>query len=116
MLTRVAVVSSLMLTLQFPALRAMYKYLGDFAALALLLAAAAAYIAITHPALGRRFLEPIGRGPWVVALVFTAVVLVSLLLYPIADALKEQMRGSDTDDGVILGVRALFNGENPYTK
>ena len=119
MLTRVVVVSSLMLTLQFPSLRALYKYLGDyadFAAFAALLATAAAYAAIMHPALGRRFLEPIGRGPWVAALVLAAVVLVSLLVYPIADALKEQMRGSDVDDGVIVSVQALFNGENPYSK
>jgi hypothetical protein len=119
MLMKLVVVLSLMLTLQLTSLQAVYKYLGnyaDIASLVLLLAASTAYFAMMQPALGRRFLEPIGRGPRVVVLVLTAVIAVSLLLYPIADALKEQMRGSDRDDAIIVGVYALFSGENPYGK
>lgn len=119
MLMKVVVVSSLMLTLQLTSLNALYKFLGDYAgvsALVMLLAAAAVYSAMMHPVLGRRYVEPICRGPWVAAVVIAAIVLVSLLLYPVADALKEHMGGSDRDDAVIVGVRALFDGEYPYGK
>ena len=65
MLMKLVVVLSLMLTLQLTSLQAVYKYLGnyaDIASLVLLLAASTAYFAMMQPALGRRFLEPIGRG------------------------------------------------------
>ena len=47
------------------------------------------------------------------------IILLSLytltyIVYPIADGLKVQMRGSDQDDCVILGVKHLLNLENPY--
>lgn len=51
--------------------------------------------------------------------IFFIFLLVSLLiwfLYPIADGLKSQMRGSDQDDCVIIGVKQLVSLHHPYDK
>jgi len=51
--------------------------------------------------------------------IFFIFLLVSLLvwfLYPIADGLKSQMRGSDQDDCVIIGVKQLVSLLHPYDK
>ena len=40
--------------------------------------------------------------------------LIIWYLYPIADALKLQMKGSDKDDGIILAATAILNLKHPY--
>jgi len=48
---------------------------------------------------------------FILILIFSVIILI---LYPIADGLKTQMRGSDEDDCVIMGVLSLSRGVNPY--
>jgi len=53
---------------------------------------------------------------WFVFFIFLLVSLIICFLYPIADGLKSQMRGSDQDDCVIIGVKQLVSLLHPYDK
>jgi hypothetical protein len=53
---------------------------------------------------------------WFVFFIFLLVSLLIWFLYPIADGLKSQMRGSDQDDCVIIGVKQLVSLLHPYDK
>jgi hypothetical protein len=53
---------------------------------------------------------------WFVFFIFLLVSLLIWFLYPIADGLKSQMRGSDQDDCVIIGVKQLVSLLHPYEK
>jgi hypothetical protein len=49
-------------------------------------------------------------------LVLIFVVTIIWFVYPIADGLKLQMRGSDQDDCVIIGANLLLSFNHPYTQ
>jgi hypothetical protein len=53
---------------------------------------------------------------WFVFFIFLLVSLLIWFVYPIADGLKSQMRGSDQDDCVIIGVKQLASLQHPYVK
>jgi len=104
-------------SLQVPALRAIFKYVPAgllpcvpvvmviiWLACALLLGGAAV------PEKVRRLL---GRG-WVLVLLLVAVAVASFLVYPVADALKEVGRGSGSDDALIIAGSRLIRGMHPY--
>jgi hypothetical protein len=107
-------ISLLFLSLQVPSLRPLFKYVP--AGYGWLIAA---YFAGT---LAATWLL-VGQRAWVrKVLNFKAlpIVLVALILaaniwvYPIADALKYQDRGTPQDDALIVGGELLARGENPY--
>ena len=56
------------------------------------------------------------RSYWFIFFIFLLVSLLIWFLYPIADGLKSQMRGSDQDDCVIIGVKQLASLLHPYVK
>ncbi|WP_439815247.1 hypothetical protein [Zavarzinia sp. CC-PAN008] len=53
-------------------------------------------------------------SPWPTLALLCLAGTVALVLYPVADALKLQGRGSDQDDCVIAGVERLLRGLPPY--
>lgn len=53
---------------------------------------------------------------WFIFFIFLLVTLLIWFLYPIADGLKSQMRGSDQDDCVIISVKQLASLLHPYVK
>ncbi len=53
---------------------------------------------------------------WYISLVFICIILFVVFMYPIADGLKSQMRGSDQDDCVIISVKQLLQMSHPYTQ
>ena len=55
-------------------------------------------------------------NPIIITLIFFLILILVSFIYPIADGLKEQMRGSDQDDCVILGVTFLSKLANPYSQ
>jgi len=54
-------------------------------------------------------------SPFPTIALLLAIALVIIFIYPIADALKYQRRGSDQDDAVIITTQALLRGEAPYS-
>jgi hypothetical protein len=55
----------------------------------------------------------LAASKWLALGLFTAVLLTMLVVYPMADALKHQMAGSDQDDALILGAHDILAG-TPY--
>ena len=51
---------------------------------------------------------------WFVFFIFLLVSFLIWFIYPIADGLKYQMKGSDQDDCVIIGVKQLTSFLHPY--
>lgn len=49
-----------------------------------------------------------------ISFILLITTLIIWYLYPIADALKLQMKGSDKDDGIILAAKAILNLKHPY--
>ncbi|MFL6375273.1 MAG: hypothetical protein ACJ73D_11450 [Pyrinomonadaceae bacterium] len=50
----------------------------------------------------------------IAAILFLALVIVCLLIYPLADAGRLGDRGSDADDALIIGAQALLHGAYPF--
>ncbi len=107
----------LALSLQLPALRALARYAFPFASglgLALLLAAAVAAAGELYRR-SRPASQPplLARRSTFLALV-AATALAAAAVYPLADGLKHQLRGSDSDDALVVAAEGLVAGRNPY--
>lgn len=102
----------LALGLQIPALRALWKYIPEtqWAARVLIPALAVSVTALLLRFPNRLRLE----RRWIVPGLFFLLVAANALLYPRADALKFQGRGSNQDDAMIGAVHALLHGTNPF--
>lgn len=105
----------LVLFIILPSARVFFKYLGSAAELALCVYAVIIMllcytVVFSTKSRVSRILSL--RG--VIVLVGLAALIACWYIYPIADGLKEQMRGSDQDNCVILGVTHLLNMEHPY--
>lgn len=101
-----------------PNARPIFKYLTAFQPLALLTYAVAVIALIYFLAQKNttaHFKKWIGSYGYIL-FVLLAVSVVIWFLYPIADGLKLQMRGSDQDDCVIIGSTKLLNLSHPYTQ
>lgn len=99
-----------------PSLRPIFKYVADFHAIVAILyvfAVGFALFFLGQRSIGHANLNWIGSYQHLV-LVSLFVALVVWVVYPLADELKLQMRGSDQDDCVILGVNQLLQLSNPY--
>ncbi len=48
------------------------------------------------------------------SLIVVVITAVNFFIYPIADGLKKELRGSDQDDAIIQTGQMLLSGHNPY--
>src|SRR5262252_8939578 len=89
----------LFLALQIPALRPLAKYLPlpQFSVPLFLGLALLGTLVLLRP---RDWLQRVLRTPWPMALAFGGLCTATLVLYPVADALKQIGRGSDSDDAL----------------
>lgn len=62
----------------------------------------------------RIFLDLLLKRKGLITISIFCFLLISIIkIYPIADGLKENLRGSDQDNCVIVGVESILNGDNP---
>jgi hypothetical protein len=109
----VLLVTVIFLTTQFPSLRAIAKYFPApylTGPLFLLLALLGIVLTLNPPKVLRGFLQ----GVWPTAIIAISMTVASFVIYPYAEALKLQGRGSDADDALIIAGQALWRFENPY--
>ena len=104
---------TLMLLLQIISLRPLFKYVPDqlhcFIPLIILVSATVAFVAYN-----KKLDWPFIETPGFLFVLFVCMCGVNYFLYPIADELKLQMRGSDEDDALIDASFELLLGMNPY--
>jgi len=106
---------TIFLATQVPALRAIFKYFPApliTGSLFLLIALPGIVLVLNPPEVFRGFMQ----SRWPAALVAAAMAVASVTVYPYADALKWQGRGSDADDALIAAGQALWRFENPYVQ
>ncbi len=105
----------LVLVLLAPTARPLFKYLPQLEPLPFLLYAAGfmglVEVLARSPQLRRRLARPA-----TLCLALLVLALLSGWLYPLADGLKTQLRGSDQDDCVIHGVTLLAQFAHPYSQ
>lgn len=98
-----------------PSLRIFFKYIAEFSVfvsiLYFLFLSILFYCIIFE---NNRLIYDTINNKIFIALTLLTIYIIVWNIYPIADGLKVQMRGSDQDDCVILGVEHLLNFENPY--
>jgi len=97
---------------QIPAVRALWKYIPDAEWALRLLIPALAVVAIAFLLRWPNRL-PLQRG-WILPALFLLILAANALLYPRADALQAQGRGSNQDDAMKGAVHALVHGKNPF--
>ncbi|EQA35420.1 putative membrane protein [Leptospira inadai serovar Lyme str. 10] len=99
-----------------PGTRIIYKYFPAFSTTLSITYIGLVYFSIfliAFSPISDKIRKLLGNPLLIVSILFL-ICLVTYLVYPIADGLKYQMRGSDQDDCVILGTRLLSNLQNPY--
>jgi hypothetical protein len=109
----------LWLGLQVPSLRALYKYLPARLhplIVIYLLAAFGVYADFLHGGWLKRRLQRILSSGWTMICLVAVALGVNYVVYPIAYALKYQMRGSDQDDALILVGNRLRHLVSPYAE
>jgi len=107
----------LVFSLQLPSLRALFKYLPTrlLFLLPVYFIATFFFYSISLKSLNFSF-----RGKRILAGKSLALILILILtsanffVYPIADKLKLQMKGSDQDDALIVSAQYLASGRDPY--
>jgi hypothetical protein len=102
----------LYLILQVPSLRILCKVspVSYWIFIPLFLMAIGGYYLLLVRSRDNRFLE---YGALSVMLL-AGIILANFYLYPMVDARKEFMLGSDQDDALIAVVKAIFSGKSPY--
>lgn len=111
---------SLFLSLTFflflPSLRVFFKYMPDYAIL-LSIAYFIFLIVLFYQIIfiKNKLISILIDNKFFIYILLLFIYIIIWNLYPIADGLKEQMRGSDQDDCVIMGINHLLNFENPYS-
>ena len=101
------------LVTQLPALRAIAKFFpipSLTGPLFLLLALLGIALVLNPP----QALFGVMKGSWPTRVVAAALTVTAVAIYPYADALKLQGRGSDADDALIIAGQALWRFQNPY--
>lgn len=111
-------VSIILLILIFlPNTRVVYKYIEDFQ-LVILSLYLLVFLIILYLSLRIKNSKILGNfiaSKKFILLVFSILTVLVVILYPIADELKLDMRGSDQDDCVILTTGQILNFEYPYS-
>ena len=113
--TRLTFIVFLLFFLLLPSLRVFYKYLPYPSVLTIVWFSLMLFLMLrlmrgAHPRLQSYLANPY----FIASSLFLLAVLV-WVIYPMADGLKTQMRGSDQDDCVILGALQLLEFKYPYT-
>ncbi len=103
------------LVIIIPSSRVFYKYLPIFNSFGYLLYVLFFIFFIYYLCKGNfsRIINFLAQ-PKVIALFVLILTAATLIIYPIADSLKYEMRGSDQDDCIILSVKQLLQFSNPY--
>jgi hypothetical protein len=99
-----------------PNARAIYKY-SPYLQLELLILYASLVISfflVYQSQVFKSYFKNYIANYWYIAIILIVVSLIIWFVYPIADGLKLQMRGSDQDDCVILGASRLLELKHPY--
>lgn len=94
-----------------PGIRAIFKYLPEYAWL-VVIAEALAVIFVANS--GGKWNKKLFGNAYLLTLLLMLATLALYMMYPVADGLKAVMRGSDQDDCVVLGALRLLAGQNPY--
>ena len=105
------------LSLQIPALRALAKYVPTslwFLIPLYLVGTWFLYADLLHKGLISRFLKRFAARGWFIILLLVTLFVIQLIVYPQADALKYQGRGTPQDDALAVGGEYLAHGWNPY--
>jgi len=108
---------ALMLVLQLPSLRALYKYVPDVF-LWVIPVYLLVFLLIYNSILGEKgktnSFQRIFSRKYVFVLLILVITVVNFLVYPIADNLKNNGKGSDQDDALIATVSCMLKGKSPY--
>jgi len=99
-----------------PNARAIYKYSPAFQFEIFLLYAAivSAFIFVSQTQSFKRYFEKYFANYFYIILIIVAASIIIWFVYPVADGLKLQLRGSDQDDCVIIGASSLLHFNHPY--
>lgn len=99
-----------------PSIRAFYKYLPSLNTIAFLIYALIILISLYLIFSQGKFLKILNflNDRKIVFFSIVLITVITLVMYPIADSLKYQMRGSDQDDCIINGVKLMMSFSNPY--
>ena len=99
-----------------PSSRAFYKYLPSLNTIAFLLYGLIFFISLYLLFSKGKFIRILNffNDRKIVLLSIFLITGITLIMYPIADSLKYQMRGSDQDDCIINGVKFMMSFSNPY--
>jgi len=108
----------LVFLLAIPSARAVFKYINIFEPAPIIIYTLATFFLVIVLKKLRSYptFEKWLGSYWYIAFVLLSVSLLVVFMYPIADGLKTQMRGSDQDDCVIIGASQLLNFSHPYTQ
>ena len=63
-----------------------------------------------------KYLKEYFSRPLMILIIVILVIALANYIYPLADGLKDQLRGSDQDDCVILGATFLSKFQHPYSQ
>ena len=105
----------LMVSLQFPALSPLFKYVPEnlhFLVIVFLFIMASFYFLWQSQNFG--LLKQSLNTPWPTIIIIMLFFTASIVVYPLADNLKEIGRGSDQDNAIIEGAQAFFANGSPY--
>lgn len=107
----------LFVSLQVPALRALCKYLPDWLLFAIPVFLGVVFLIYAVSLRCQSSLlsrAHVLGSVWTLVVLLVIVIVINYLVYPIADGLEAQMRGSDQDDALIQAGQRLVSGLNPY--
>ena len=107
----------MIMTLQLPSLRALFKYVParfNFLIFVYLLLCGIAYIFFLQYISNKKQRYTFLANRFLFIGLFLFVVSVNFFIYPVADGLKAQGRGSDQDDALIVTTGKLLAGKAPY--
>ena len=100
-----------------PSLRPIAKYLPSsifFIVLPVYCIAVVCFNATFFRALQSRKIPGFFHSKVLFGLLLAIITIANFFMYPIADNLKKNMRGSDQDDAIIQTGQTLLSGHNPY--
>ncbi len=101
----------LLLTL-LPSLRFFYKYIDNKYSLILYLVyVVTIFFLFENKRISNFFIK---NSKWLSPFLLIIFVVIIYFMYPIADGLKESLRGSDQDDCIKLGALDIINWLNPF--
>lgn len=99
-----------------PGLRVLFKYLPYPQISFLIFASIVVILILSVVEFRMPKILALTSNPWFIAILLAGISIACWFIYPIADGLKLQMKGSDQDDCVIIGATRLASMLYPYTE